>query len=240
MIVFDAPTMGSGKALLADITAMIATGKTDAGCDVTGDEAGDRKRITAILVAGDPVVLFDNIGRVLKGDVLSALLTSEDRILGASQTVTVTNLTTWMATGNNLDVGGDLATRVLICRIDAGIGSGHECDPYSYFYFDEPVQIVVNRCCIRCYSATGGDRNIFFTTIIVVTTAFGRGFRGTGAPDVQKTVAPQPAGIINRIQQILWFCITGYYRAMHYKLLHRSCITCCVTYDAEQRPNNYS
>jgi hypothetical protein len=117
----DAPVMGSGKTLLADTSAIISTGRSIPAMSYTGEEPEDRKRITAALIAGDPMVLLDNVSKALEGDALSAVLTQDfwrDRVLGLSQVVTLPTCTTWIATGNNVTVAGDLSTRVLSCRIN--------------------------------------------------------------------------------------------------------------------------
>jgi hypothetical protein len=45
----------------------------------------------------------------------------KDRLLGASKIVEVPTVTFWLATGNNLQAMGDLTSRVLLCRLDAGV-----------------------------------------------------------------------------------------------------------------------
>ncbi len=52
---------------------------------------------------------------------LATALTSprfSDRVLGKSETATVPNTTMFLMSGNNLEIAGDMARRVLICRID--------------------------------------------------------------------------------------------------------------------------
>ena len=63
----DAPTMESGKSLLADCASIIVTGRDAAAMSYTGDEAEDRKRITAALLAGDEIILLDNVDKQLQG-----------------------------------------------------------------------------------------------------------------------------------------------------------------------------
>jgi hypothetical protein len=121
LFVHDAPVMSSGKTLLADVSSLIATGRSIPATSYSGDEDEERKRITAALMAGDPMILIDNISEALQGDALSAVLTQElwkDRVLGVSQVITLPTCTTWIATGNNITVAGDMSTRVLVCRID--------------------------------------------------------------------------------------------------------------------------
>ncbi|MFZ2958388.1 MAG: hypothetical protein WA705_15990 [Candidatus Ozemobacteraceae bacterium] len=121
MFAFRAPVMGSGKSLLADIVAMVATGRPATVIAPTEDPNEERKRVLAALLAGDAVVNLDNVAHVFGSDTLSAVLTTEsysDRILGKSSLVTVPTCVTWVSTGNNLQFAGDLTTRVLPCNLD--------------------------------------------------------------------------------------------------------------------------
>jgi len=67
------------------------------------------------------VTVLDNCGRTLESDVLCTVLTEpyyKDRLLGVNRTMSAPTTTTWVATGNNLLVKGDLSSRTLLCRID--------------------------------------------------------------------------------------------------------------------------
>lgn len=124
MFLFRAPKMGSGKSLLADVVAMIVTGTPVQVMSQGKDEDETRKRVLALLIEGAEVVSIDNVERPLGDPVLCSVLTQErwkDRVLGFSKTATVSTATTWMATGNNLIVEGDLTTRVIPCDLDAGV-----------------------------------------------------------------------------------------------------------------------
>ncbi|NYH42626.1 hypothetical protein HNR22_002353 [Micromonospora jinlongensis] len=82
-----------------------------------------RKSITAVLAEQVGVVIWDNLaeGTVIDSAVLAQLVTSgvwSDRQLGASRNVATVNDRLWMATGNNLQVGGDMASRTVRVRLD--------------------------------------------------------------------------------------------------------------------------
>lgn len=105
MFIFTAPTMGSGKSLLADVVSLIATGHPATVMTQATSPDEERKRILAILMEGDSVCCIDNIERPLGGEALCSVLTQtfyKDRILGESRNVSVPTLTTWLATGNNV------------------------------------------------------------------------------------------------------------------------------------------
>jgi hypothetical protein len=119
---FDAPVRGTGKTLLANIAPMILTGRKVIPVSQGATEEEDEKRLLAILMRSDAVVLIDNINRPLQGDALCTILTEPSwqcRRLGHSEEVHVRTNTLFMATGNNLQFSGDMGRRGLICQLDA-------------------------------------------------------------------------------------------------------------------------
>ncbi len=117
----SAPKMGSGKSLLADVTAMISTGHPCAAMSQADSLDEEKKRLLAILMEGDPIVCIDNVERPLGSDALCSILTQEvwkERLLGQNKTINVLTSVTFLATGNNLAFQGDLSTRVLLCMLD--------------------------------------------------------------------------------------------------------------------------
>jgi hypothetical protein len=122
MVIVDASERGSGKTLMVDATATITTGRDAARTIYASDDAEMRKRITAIALAGDPLILLDNVSGTLGCPSLDAALTGttwRDRVLGSSaMTAELPMLTTWMATGNGLDIGADLVRRALLVRLE--------------------------------------------------------------------------------------------------------------------------
>ncbi|MBF0401351.1 MAG: toprim domain-containing protein [Magnetococcales bacterium] len=124
LFVFTAPKMGSGKSLLANVVSMIATGRAAPAISHTTDPAEEKKHIFTILLGGDSIALLDNIENALKSSTLCSVLTEETykaRILGETRELTVPTAVTWMATGNNITVAGDLSTRVIMIRIDPDV-----------------------------------------------------------------------------------------------------------------------
>ena len=85
---FSAPTMGSGKSLLADVAAIIATGYPSPAMSQGHDETEDRKKLLASLTEGDSILLIDNVDRPIEGGVLCSMLTQteiRDRAPGVDQ-----------------------------------------------------------------------------------------------------------------------------------------------------------
>jgi hypothetical protein len=118
---FDAPVAGSGKSMLVDIASIIATGH-EAGVVAQGESREEaEKRLSSILMRGDPLVAIDNCELPLEGVVLNQALTQHSldlRILGYSKMVRTQAKALITATGNNLIVKGDATRRSLVGRLD--------------------------------------------------------------------------------------------------------------------------
>src|SRR5215212_5542207 len=86
------------------------------------DDEEWRKQITAKLAAGGTMITVDNVEGSLFAPSLARALTARtwtDRILGRSETVTVSQRASWIATGNNIILRGDLPRRCYWIRLDA-------------------------------------------------------------------------------------------------------------------------
>jgi putative DNA primase/helicase len=122
MVAITAPTPGTGKTLLAETFAIIATGRRASVLSLGHDDAEAEKRLAGVLLAGDACILLDNIERPLKGDLLCQVTTQQFvrlRPLGASGMVSIPTHALMVATGNNLSIVGDLKRRVALIRLDA-------------------------------------------------------------------------------------------------------------------------
>lgn len=121
---YSAPAQRSGKSLLAESAAIIATGKPAPATAVSGDREEIRKAITSALREGHVIINLDNIEAPLASpDLAKAITQSEyqDRLLGESRMLRLPTNVLWTATGNNLVFRGDLSSRALLCRIDSGL-----------------------------------------------------------------------------------------------------------------------
>jgi hypothetical protein len=112
---------GSGKSLLAEIAGVVHGSVWRS--EVPEDEAEWRKNAFSILSqTSAPLVVLDNIMGILRSSTLAGMLTAgqemTDRELGTSRTITVANDRTWVVTGNNLSLGGDLVRRTITVLID--------------------------------------------------------------------------------------------------------------------------
>jgi hypothetical protein len=120
---FDAAEAGSGKGLCCSVVTNIVTG-TDATAITFGDDEHEMKKLLfSALLANDQVIVFDNLTRPLEGAALNTVLTEaawEERILGESRTAIVPTNALFLASGNNLQINGDMHRRIIAARIDAG------------------------------------------------------------------------------------------------------------------------
>lgn len=117
----DANVRGAGKGLLARIIGWIALGHEMPVSSYSHEVEEMRKKITAIAVAGDQLVLLDNLEGRFGNDALDRALTTtrwRDRLLGKTQQVEVPLLSTWYGTGNNVAVSADTARRIIHIRLD--------------------------------------------------------------------------------------------------------------------------
>ncbi|HEX9413495.1 MAG TPA: hypothetical protein VF916_08320, partial [Ktedonobacterales bacterium] len=81
-----------------------------------------RKRIAATLSGGATTIVIDNVRARLQSAALDLALTShtvQERILGQSRNGVYAQRATWMATGNNIQLGGDMPRRCYWIRMDA-------------------------------------------------------------------------------------------------------------------------
>lgn len=122
MALIDAPEPGTGKGLLVKACSIVTTGHAAALMAWPTNDEELEKKVSATLMAGNTVVVFDNVEGMIKSPTLAAVLTADSwqgRVLGRSEMTVVPNRATWAATGNNIDVGGDLARRCYRIRLDA-------------------------------------------------------------------------------------------------------------------------
>jgi hypothetical protein len=124
LFVADGNAAGVGKGLLLDVAFLIVSGRRASVAVYTDDRAELRKAITTLAVAGDELVLLDNIVGNFGNDVLDGALTAthwRDRILGYNKRYDGPLVLTWYATGNNMVVVGDTARRLLHIRLETDL-----------------------------------------------------------------------------------------------------------------------
>lgn len=119
----DANTRGSGKSLLASVTALIALGRRVPMCAWPEAEEERDKRITTYVVEGDTLVIFDNCEYMIGGQTMNSILTApswKSRILSKTQSTGEIPLRTFfIATGNNCDFAADTTRRTIHVRLQS-------------------------------------------------------------------------------------------------------------------------
>lgn len=124
LALLDAPKQGSGKGYLASVVSIIATGDIAVNITPETNEAEWKKSLHSVLLEGPTMICIDNVVNKLQSATLDSTLTSPSlkaRLLGLSKTAEAPNRATWMATGNNIRVGGDLARRCYRIQQDPGV-----------------------------------------------------------------------------------------------------------------------
>ncbi|MHC1626856.1 MAG: hypothetical protein ACXQTN_05910, partial [Methanoculleaceae archaeon] len=121
LFIVTKPTMGSGASLLQKAIVTAATGVEPIVVPTPATREEWEKRIFSLLLQGRPAVILDNVEGTLSSEALAVVLTTQQftgRVLGQSRVIELPARTFWMANGNNVQLGGDMARRVWVTRID--------------------------------------------------------------------------------------------------------------------------
>jgi putative DNA primase/helicase len=121
---FEKPEPGTGATLLVNMLARLSSGRPLAAMSEGGNDEEYRKRLTAKLRNGPPVILIDNVRRTLDSAALASAITStvwEDRILSTSSTIRLPVRCSWAATANNPVLSTEISRRAIRIRLDAKI-----------------------------------------------------------------------------------------------------------------------
>jgi hypothetical protein len=189
----EAPAAGTGKGLLVDTIATIGIGHVAGTLTEVEDDAAWRKSITTALMTGRPFHIIDNVQTVLNSPQLAALLTSpewRDRILGCNREVCIprAQFGVWMATGNNVTLGGDLPRRCYKIRIDA-----REANPYL-----RPPERFKHHPLLEWVEQ---QRHLILHALLTICRAwFARGAQAQGAPTI---------GSFETWARIVWGCCSS-------------------------------
>lgn len=135
LILVDKSVRGCGGSLLVDTIGVLLKGETLPRVPQAQNDEEQRKVITSVLLAGDDLVLIDNLSHPLGGASIDALLTGSvwrDRLLGRNELSLVPNLATFYATGNNVELLGDTTRRVLRIRLEAAHERPEERADFKY------------------------------------------------------------------------------------------------------------
>lgn len=136
LFAINAPTAGTGKTLFVRAPHLIAFGTDVTVMSMPPDEEELRKQITTTLLAGDPVVLLDNVTQPIGGDSLEAVITApkwKARLLGTNEdSGTLDVRIVWAVTGNGLSLVGDMGRRTLLIDLESRHEKPEERTDYSH------------------------------------------------------------------------------------------------------------
>ncbi len=121
IIIIDASKRGSGKSLLADAASVLTRGIKASRMFYTNDDVEMDKRITSLALAGEQVVLIDNVVGKLASPPLDAAVTADSytgRMLGKTEMPSMSIKIVWFVTGNGLIIGADTARRAIVARLE--------------------------------------------------------------------------------------------------------------------------
>lgn len=121
---------GSGKSLLAWILGELFGSAVRSEFPEGEAEVG-KVLFSLLLTTTAPFLVFDNVDKsgTVKSGTLAGFLTQReisDRVLGASETKQGVNDRMVILTGNNMEIGGDIARRSLLVRIDPKVPNPEE------------------------------------------------------------------------------------------------------------------
>jgi hypothetical protein len=121
---FEAPTPGTGKGLLADVLTVPASGGDHGLISAPASDEEWRKTITTLLHESRAVIWIDNVTSKLDSATLAKALTApthEDRLLGGTTSVSLPVRCVWLTTGNNVAMSDAMARRTIRIRLDAHV-----------------------------------------------------------------------------------------------------------------------
>ncbi len=158
----SAPERSTGKTLLLDTAARIVTGRTAPAMTWSDSDEENVKQFDGILLRGDPMVSIDNVDAPLGGRRLCSIITGEEvqvRILGSTGQHDVETDVVFSANGDNLVMEGDLTSRSILCRLDAGMEHPEtraiERDLTEWVPANRPALVAAALTVLRAYIAAG-------------------------------------------------------------------------------------
>jgi len=161
LFVVSAPTPGTGKTKIIEAAGSAMLGYKPTAVTFNGT-AEFQKLLLPLLRGQDRIILIDNLSMPIQGDKLNVVLTASsfrDRILGLSKDIQLFNRAVFFASGNNIQVEGDLGRRTLQITVDAGVESPEErrfdFDPVELAATLHPELVIAGLTALRAYNLAG-------------------------------------------------------------------------------------
>lgn len=203
-IFYDASTRGAGKSLGGRCATIIAHGREAALVTWPDDDPQElEKMLGAFALRGASVIFFDNVVGSFGGGPIDKVLTATDRVelrvLGKSAVPALQWRALIMATGNNAEIAGDTARRVLVCRLEPSCERPEDRDPSTFAIPDlerwcvenHPRLVVAALTLLRAYVVAGRPRQDVpsWGSFQAWTDLVAHAIRWAGGPNVLATRA---------------------------------------------------
>jgi len=160
---FTAPLARTGKSKLIECISIVVLGYVIPVLAWTWRDEENQKLLATALSDGDLIINLDNCEIPIRGELLCQALTQpvvKFRILGATESRSISNTGMYFANGNALVIEGDMASRSLMSWLDAGVERPDErtfetTDPVKIFKRDRAQLLVDVLTVLRAYHVAG-------------------------------------------------------------------------------------
>ncbi|MHB9038356.1 MAG: hypothetical protein ACYC64_17005, partial [Armatimonadota bacterium] len=135
LALIDAPQASSGKSLLSSVVSIIITGKEGYNVTAPIEQQEWEKTLASVLLSGSPLVIFDNVKHYVESAAFEKVLTSVDNVsrdLGKIRSLDLVNTTTFVMTGNNLQIGKEITRRSYLIELDPQMSKPEERSQTTY------------------------------------------------------------------------------------------------------------
>lgn len=157
-----APVPGSGKSYIIDLASAINSGERAPVLTAGRNEEETEKRLVAALLSGQTIISIDNVNGTLGGDALCQIIERPVvavRPLGQSTFTKVESRASCFATGNNIQLIGDMTRRVLLCSLDPDVERPElrtfNASPFDQVLSDRGLYVAAALTIVRAYVVAG-------------------------------------------------------------------------------------
>lgn len=158
----SATAPGTGKSYIVDLASAISTGEPAPVMSAAERGEETEKRLHSALLAGQSIVSIDNVNGELGGDFLCQMVERpvvSIRVLGTNNVPKVETRASCFATGNNIQVVGDLTRRTVLCTLDADMERPEtrtfKAKPFDQILASRGKYIAAALTIVRAYMVAG-------------------------------------------------------------------------------------
>lgn len=157
-----APVPGSGKSYIIDLASAINSGERAPVLTAGRNEEETEKRLVAALLSGQTIISIDNVNGQLGGDALCQIIERPVvavRPLGQSTFTKIESRASCFATGNNIQLVGDMTRRVVMCSLDPDVERPElrtfNANPFDTVLADRGKYVAAALVIVRAYVVAG-------------------------------------------------------------------------------------